>query len=209
MRPFKWLILELLGTNGNKIMLAIRRDNLYVTSFTDRTGLWYIFNNRPRSLIPMATVTRFGDNYHSLIGGDSNLNWVRVSKQTIIEAIEHVAIYDPRRSTDVARALAIIVVMFVEASRFQPFQDLVQNSWESGAYVGTLSKLVTRWKIVSCALMVAVQKGVTATSWGRYKEVKDMRANTHIDTFDDAVHTIKVAIWPLKEKCSKTITWLR
>lgn len=45
-KPFKWFILELVGAGDNKIMLAIRRDNLYITGFTDGSGLWYIFSNR-------------------------------------------------------------------------------------------------------------------------------------------------------------------
>lgn len=109
-KPFKWFILELVGAGDNKIMLAIRRDNLYITGFTDGSGLWYIFSNRPRELIPVATVFRLADDYPGLVGGSRNLAGVRVSKQTILEAVELVASFVPRDSADVGyvgRALAI------------------------------------------------------------------------------------------------------
>ncbi|KAL5197418.1 hypothetical protein ABZP36_000930 [Zizania latifolia] len=206
-KPFKWLILELVGAGDNRIMLAIRRDNLYVTGFTDRSGLWYLFSNRPRAIIPVATVFRLADDYPGLVGGSSNLKGVRVSKQTILEAVERVASFVPRDSADVGyvgRALAIMAVTFAEASRFHPFHDVVLKGWESGADVGELYVLVFQWRAVSCALMISVQEGGTWSS----QEAWDLSSHTRIRTLDDAMHAVKVALWPWREKCSKTITWL-
>lgn len=207
-KPFKWLILELVGAGDNRIMLAIRRDNLYVTGFTDRSGLWYLFSNRPRALIPVATVFRLADDYPGLVGGSWNLEGVRVSKQTILEAVERVASFVPRDSADVGyvgRALAIMAVTFAEASRFHPFHDVILEGWESGADVGKLYKLVVQWRAVSCALMISVQEGGTWSS----NEARDLSLTTRIRTLDDALHVVKVALWPWREKCSETITWLK
>lgn len=204
-KPFKWFILELVGAGDNKIMLAIRRDNLYITGFTDGSGLWYIFSNRPRELIPVATVFRLADDYPGLVGGSRNLAGVRVSKQTILEAVELVASFVPRDSADVGRALAIMAVTFAEASRFRPFHDVILEGWESGADVGELHELVIKWRVVSCALKISVQEGGTWSS----NEAKDLRTSTRVYTLDIALKTVAVALWPWRELCSETITWLQ
>lgn len=193
-KPFKWFILELVGAGDNKIMLAIRRDNLYITGFTDGSGLWYIFSNRPRELIPVATVFRLADDYPGLVGGSRNLAGVRVSKQTILEAVELVASFVPRDSADVGyvgRALAIMAVTFAEASRFRPFHDVILEGWESGADVGELHELVIKWRVVSCALMISVQEGGTWSS----NEAKDVRTSTRVYTLDIALKTV-ASRWP-------------
>jgi len=114
-KPFKWLILELIGSGDNKMMLAIRQDNLYINGFTDRFGNWFIFRNRPQQLIPVATVFRLADSYTELVDGYKSLEYVRVSKQSTMDAIERVANFVPMPSADVghiSRALAIMAVTF-------------------------------------------------------------------------------------------------
>lgn len=118
----------------------------------------------PYDLIPVATVFRLADDYPGLVGGSRNLAGVRVSKQTILEAVELVASFVPRDSADVGRALAIMAVTFAEASRFRPFHDVILEGWESGADVGELHELVIKWRVVSCALMISVQEGGTWSS---------------------------------------------
>lgn len=125
-------------------MLAIRQDNLYITGFTDGDGNWFIFRNRPRWLIPVATVFRLADDYTELVDGYRSLHQVRLGKQTTVDAIKRVATFVPRDPADVgcvSRALAIMAVTFAEASRFYPIDDLIQHQLESGADLGVLHKL--------------------------------------------------------------------
>jgi hypothetical protein len=134
----------LLSGTGDNMMLAIRQDNLYITGFTDGDGNWFIFRNRPRWLIPVATVFRLADDYTELVYRYRSLHQVRLGKQTTVDAIKRVATFVPRDPADVgcvSRALAIMAVTFAEASRFYPIDDLIQHQLESGADLGVLHKL--------------------------------------------------------------------
>lgn len=160
-KPYRWLMLELIG-EGDKQDDAGNKAGLYITGFTDHDGNWYMFNNRPRRLIPVANVFRRRDDYTDLVNGYQSLRYVRVSKQTTLDAVEHVANYFvPRASADVgyvSRALAILSATFPEAIRFTVIGDFVQHNWEYGADLDYLADYVVKWRVISCALMISLQE---------------------------------------------------
>lgn len=176
-KPFKWFILELVGAGDNKIMLAIRRDNLYITGFTDGSGLWYIFSNR----LPARRRLPWSGRRVEESGGGSRQQadhpWSRRTRRQLrAQGLRRRRL---RRSSPGNR----------------PFHDVILEGWESGADVGELHELVIKWRVVSCALMISVQEGGTWSS----KEAK----------VDIALKTVAVALWPWRELCSETITWLQ
>ncbi|XP_052163109.1 60 kDa jasmonate-induced protein-like [Oryza glaberrima] len=208
-KPAGWLMLELTGINkeADKIMIAIRVDNLYIAGFTDRTGRWYVFSNRARfGIIPGATVLRLDDDYFSLVGGYKALGNLLVSRDSTLRALEEMAGFVPSPSEDagcLARAVAVMAVTFCETSRFMPIMLITRDNWVNGIGLGGAAPLVVQWKTMSCAVLLSVQYN------GRWdsQEADFLRRADFGYSRAGILQDIQLLLLPAW--CSKQITWLK
>jgi hypothetical protein len=74
----------------DRITLAIRGDNIYASAFANYKDVWHVVSNRARfNLIRPHVRLRFSDDYRSLVGGYRNLVDLRLSKDSVLQAIRY------------------------------------------------------------------------------------------------------------------------
>lgn len=212
-KPFRWLMVELLAAADDKIVLAIRQDNLYIAGFTDKSGLWYSFSNKvDLNLIPTAYGLEFADDYGSLVGGYRTLRQARFGRETTLRALHEIANYDPNSAADVgciSRAVAILAVTVCEGTRFIPISHSIRDRWEVGVDLRSLADYVVNWRKISCAVLISRQNNGV---WGTNNQDDEARQLAHdlgIRNRGDALAVLHFMLWPSARSCSQAITWLK
>lgn len=191
--PARWILVNLVGTDGDKTTIAVRDDNIYIVGFTNSRGSWFVFKNRAH-LIPGSTLLPFGDCYKDLLGGGyKELEGITLGKENMLKAVQMLARYHPNPHNSYKSlkvALATLCVMVAEAERFVPINETVADRWEDTPRITAMqAKYVVLWSDMSCALLNWRTTGV----W-RDKGNKLQKAN--INSPGDALGILGLVLWP-------------
>ncbi|XP_037418988.1 uncharacterized protein LOC119283625 [Triticum dicoccoides] len=191
-KPYRWLMLDLIGRADDRTMIAVRQDNIYISAFTDKAGTWYVFKNvAALNLVPGATTLSFDDDYDGLVGsgGYKALGSLVLGHEPTLQALGQLAGYKPAPSGDLGglpRAVAVLVVTLTEAARFR----------------GIATQITTNWSQDSPSNNDVWEGSKEATKLG------DPNDGIGIHTKKQAIDAVLVVLWPWKQKCSKKVTWL-
>ncbi|CAN6175245.1 unnamed protein product [Urochloa humidicola] len=212
-KPANWLLPLLLGRGTARTNLAFRSDNLYLSAFTNGLGERFSFKTEHGEyVIPGSTVLNFKNNYRDLVAGGVGTEeqaWqyligLEIGRDAVLTAIDTANEYNPQTTPDavIQRALATLIVVFMEAQRFPYIRQQVVDAWNNGGRLNALgAQMVVNWRRISCALRIwdwEMKEG-RGNVWDseEAEEIKVLNINTPKDARD--------AIGPVLHsgKCSK------
>ncbi|CAL5086797.1 unnamed protein product [Urochloa decumbens] len=215
-KPAHWFLPLLLGRSTTKTNLAFRSDNLYLSGFTNGEGSWFSFETDGEYVIPESTVLGFRGNYRDLVAGGVGTEeqaWIHligleIGRDAVLDAIAVVNGYNPNTTpdADIKRALATLIVVFMEAQRFPYIRQQVHDAWENeqGGRLNALgAEMVVHWKRTSCALLIWAtkqDKGDWNSKEAR-KLMEDPPEGLHIFTPEQARATIGPVL--RSERCTE------
>ena len=158
-----------MGRGTRSTNLAFRSDNLYLSAFTNGAGEWFSFQPDQENdyVVPGSTILGFRSKYASLLGdeeetGRRRQGWeylvnLQVGPEAVRDAADVVSDFNPLTTPvrKIKKAIATLIVAFMEAQRFPFIRQIVSGYWASGNE-GPLgargAQLVVNWNDISCAL---------------------------------------------------------
>nr|CAB3493787.1 unnamed protein product [Digitaria exilis] len=165
----------------------------------------------PHWFIPilMGRVLNFKSNYGDLVAdgrAEGEQSWqyladLRIDYDAVQDSVDVVSEYDPQTTPDrrIKRAVATLIVVFMESQRFPCIRQAVRDAWMSGGGKVKLgqrgAQLVVNWKRISCAVRIwdsMEDKGKWDSTEAK-KLKQEPPAGLRIATPEEALCTI----WPI------------
>ena len=139
-KPPRWFIPLLMGRGTKSTNLAFRSDNLYLSAFTNGAGDWFSFApDLPGDyVVPGSTVLGFRSSYRFLLGNEEETRqgWeylvdLVLGPEAVLDAADVVSDFNPLTTPVhlIKRAIATLVVAFMEAQRFPFIRQIVSGYW--------------------------------------------------------------------------------
>lgn len=209
-KPLHWFMPVLMVTGTKSTNLAFRSDNLYLSAFTNGAGEWFSFqpDNRGDYVVPGSTVLGFRSNYRSLLGDEKNIRrqgWeylvdLDVGPDAIEHAAEVVSDFNPLTTPvpTIKRAIATLIVAFMEAQRFPCIRDFINGLWvdqRESKLRAREAQLVVNWKDISCALRMW-DMSADKTKWDS-KEANILKQEPPVGISMTTPKQALDAIWPI------------
>ncbi|KAF8684401.1 hypothetical protein HU200_044294 [Digitaria exilis] len=210
-KPPHWFIPILMGRGNKYTSLSFRSDNLYLSAFTNAKGELFSFKleNPLEFVVPGSRVLNFKSNYGDLVAdgrAEGEQSWqyladLRIDYDAVQDSVDVVSEYDPQTTPDrrIKRAVATLIVVFMESQRFPCIRQAVRDAWMSGGGKVKLgqrgAQLVVNWKRISCAVRIwdsMEDKGKWDSTEAK-KLKQEPPAGLRIATPEEALCTI----WPI------------
>ncbi|KAL6640836.1 hypothetical protein ACP70R_021959 [Stipagrostis hirtigluma subsp. patula] len=163
-----WLYIKLEVMEGDKCWttaLAVRKDNVYITAFTNQTGEWFELpgtDRLPETYEATQLSSGWGVSYtkmltlNDLAQVERTLMSTRLGKDFVKRAVRRLSCHPHRDNGDeipTGLGLAGLVLLICEAARMNPFLRNFADGWNEGTGLSRdLPNLMWNWRDMSAAL---------------------------------------------------------